>query len=82
MKTVLVMEHMAKRERTLPTHPWRVVERNIIEKPDGRSKMLRADWSLIGKDLTLSKALHILEDERVKRIIDQPPIREANRAIL
>lgn len=71
MKTVFVIEHMAKRERTLPTRHWRVAERQIIERPDGRTKMLKSDWRLLAKDLTLAKALHVVLQARSHHIQPQ-----------
>lgn len=68
MKTVLVIENMAKREMTLPTRRWRIAER----KTNYRG-MLSADWVLLHKDLTLSAARHYLQIERAQRAIHLTP---------
>lgn len=64
MKTTVVMEHMPKKQRTLPTKVWRVVERPITEK----GKMLKTGWSLLAKDLTLIGALHAIRVNRANEV--------------
>lgn len=63
---ILVIEHMPKRERAYPTKIYRVAERGLIEKPDGKCKMLK-EWTQIKRDLTRAGALHELQCQRVKR---------------
>lgn len=66
MKTVTVMEHIAKKDRVYPAHHWRIVERKVVERSDGQTKMLKQDWKLIKKDLTFYSGVLELSIARAK----------------
>jgi len=66
MTSKLILEMMSKRERAYPTKVWRVVERPVIERADGKSKMLK-EFKLVKRDLTFSGALHELQCARIQR---------------
>lgn len=68
MKTVFVIEHMTKRELTLPAKRWRVAER--LTGPRG---MLSEGWNLIKKDLSFAGALHELRLQRAQQNLSPPP---------
>lgn len=61
-RVVLVLEHMPKRDRTLPTKIYRVVER-----PCGPKGMLSEGWQLLAKNLTLASGQRELKAERARR---------------
>ena len=65
MPSMVVIEHMPKRERTLPTKHYRVVERAVVEKANGQIKMLK-DFRQVKKDLSFSAAWTEMLSEREK----------------